>query len=340
MKHLAILICLLFSTFTVAQVEVGLTRLGKAAPLKPEALEKFKNTTTLFVLPDWIDEDVYEKIIEEVWTVTPYKIMAFEDYEIQELYEENYSFLTIDFQKKVRKNTTGNTVNAFYSFIDLSIYDGPEITARRNKFDKRVIDKKMPMILKSNRTTLGRCYLFPSEEFIKVAVKGDRLGVLEGLYAQNIYYNYSAGLLKNYLQKLHKHVSQGSMYTLKKKDHHASKISELITAPLYLPEYTMLKTNIVKGKVTPMKEKEIKNLLESYKYNYETISDAALSEAILNKKDINYLRFVRIDDQTFIQVVNALTGDVIFRDYHLGVIYNLKPKNFEYLSDVISQTDR
>ncbi len=321
-----------------SQIEVGAKRYGRSSPINPEVLQKFKNSTTLFVLPDWIDEASYEAILKEVWTVTPYKLMAFEDYEILDLYEENYSFVTFDFHKKKRKNSTGNSVTAFYAYIDLSLYNAAGINTRKNKFDKRVIDQKMPHILKANRTSLAKCYLYPNEEFIKVAVKGKRLGVLESMYAQNVYYNYSEGLLKNYLQKVHSLILKGNTYSLEKKDHHATKLSKLITGTLYLPAYTTLKTNILKAQVNPRNEKEIKNLLQPYKYAYTTISDQALSTAILNKEDINYLRYVRIDDESYVQVVNALTGDVIYRDYYTGVSYNLKPKNFEYLSEVIAQT--
>lgn len=337
MKNYAFLFFFMLTCITFSQVEVGAKHYGRESPINKEVLEKFKNATTLFVLPDWVSEETYDRLLNEIWTINPYEIITIDDFEIEEMYAENYAFFTIDFHKKNRKNKTGNSVTALYTYLDLSLYDGAEITKRISKFDDRVKGKKMPIILEANRTSLAKCYLYPQEDFIKTAINGKRHGVIESLYASDVYYNYSEGMLKNYLQKVHNQILKGSTYALELKDHDTSQLVELASKTLYIPEYTTLKTNVLKVKVSPMKDKEIKNLFQFYNYAYETISDEALSNAIINKEQLFYLRYVRIDDQKFIQIVNAQTGDIIFKDYVAGFTYNLKPKNFEYLSLTIDQ---
>lgn len=339
MKNYSFLFFLIFTCTAFSQIEVGNKYYSSPRPIKAEVLEKFKKSTTLFVLPDHINIESYDSILKDVWTVNPYKVITFDDFDITESYDENYSFFTIDFQKKNRKNKTGNSITALHSYFDLSLYDGPEITKRINKFDDRVKDKKLPIILKGNRTSLLKFYLYPTDEFVQATATGNRNTILEGLYATDIFYNYSKGMLKNYIQKIHSLILKGNDYSLELKDYDAAKLRELKTTTLYVPEYLTLKTNIIKAKVVQMKDKEIKNLFQAYNYSYETISKEALSDAIINGEELFYLRYVRVDDQKFLQVVNAATGETIFRDYIKEFTFNLKQKNFEYFSDVIDQVN-
>lgn len=336
MKNYVFLFFLICTCTAFSQVEVGAKRYGKNEPIKAEVLEKFKNATTLFVLPDRIDLETYDRLLKEIWTVNPYKIVTIDDFEIEEMYNENYAFFSIDYHKKNRKDKAGNSVTAFHSYFDLSIYDGDEIATRIAKFDDRVKAKKMPIILKGNRTTLAKFYLYPEEEFIGTTLKANRRSIIESLYASDVFYNFSEGLLKNYVQQVNNILLKGYNYILEQKDH-KSQIAELANKTLYIPEYVTLKTNVLKVKVSPMKDKEIKNLFQFYHHSYETISDAALSEAIVKGKELFYLRYVRVDDEKFIQIVNSKTGSIIYRDYVAGFTYNLKPKFFEYLSLTIDE---
>jgi hypothetical protein len=340
MKTYTSLIFALFSCFAFSQLEVGADHYGRKEPIKPEVLEKFKASTTLFVFPDWFSTEEYEEILEQVWTVNSFEILEFDDFDLNELYGENYSFVTLDFERKNRKNKMGNSISGLYTFLDLSLYNAEETSKRLAKFDDRVKSKKLPLILEANRNSLAKFYMYPDEMFIKKAVGRDRISMIEGLYMRDIFYNNSIGMLKNYLQKLNTIILAGDTYHMEKKDYAAEELRTLASSTLFIPEYVKLKPNLVTGKTTEMKDKEFNKLFELYAHSYELISEEELSKAITTNKELLYLRYVRVGTEKFIQVVNSLTGDVIYRDYVAEPLHLLKPDKFEYLSGIIDEINR
>ena len=49
------------------------------------------------------------------------------------------------------------------------------------------------------------------------------------------------------------------------------------------------------------------------------------------------MRYVQTNSEKFIQVVNSITGEVIYRDYIPGLSYKIKAKNLEYLNKVVTK---
>ena len=62
-------------------------------------------------------------------------------------------------------------------------------------------------------------------------------------------------------------------------------------------------------------------LFKYYDYKYQIISSEELNKKIMNNEPIYYLMYVRLNSDRFLSVVNAQTGEVVYRAYHsLGYV--------------------
>lgn len=77
-----------------------------------------------------------------------------------------------------------------------------------------------------------------------------------------------------------------------------------------------------------------------YNYKYEVISDEELNNKILNNEELYYLRYVRMNAERFLQVVNSKTGEIIYRNYITGMSYNIKSKDIKELNDKIKKASK
>ncbi|HRV55265.1 MAG TPA: hypothetical protein P5264_06980, partial [Mangrovimonas sp.] len=78
-------------------------------------------------------------------------------------------------------------------------------------------------------------------------------------------------------------------------------------------------------------------VLSSYDYNYKFIDNDKLDEKILSGEEFYYLKYVRVNSQKFVSIINGKTGEVVYRNYYAGTAfsYNLKSKNIKQLNGLI-----
>ena len=76
------------------------------------------------------------------------------------------------------------------------------------------------------------------------------------------------------------------------------------------------------------------------RFSKSIISDEELNNKILNNEELYYLRYVRMNAERFLQVVNSKTGEIIYRNYITGMSYNIKSKDIKELNDKIKKASK
>jgi hypothetical protein len=114
------------------------------------------------------------------------------------------------------------------------------------------------------------------------------------------------------------------------------EIKDLKDKVLYIPEVYKMEYNPWRMTDKLREEKEVKELLEDYKYKYEFISDTDLEQKILNNEEIFYLRYVSMNGNKYLQVVNGKTGDPVYYSYG-ALTYNIKDNDFDEINDEINK---
>jgi len=337
-----ILLLLFISFQSYSQISVGPIHVGRAKKFKKGVLKKFKNTETIFVLSKLYDKKEYEKILKESWDVTPYKVVDIEDFNLEDYLKGNYSFARlVGFTRttemrslptnKIELNST-----TLYTYIDVSMYDSEKIFKRLNKLSPKRRKKKKEKIIDENELKIARFYLFPKAEFIQKTLSEDDKKIAVALYSEDVFYNYKPGLLKNYFQKINNLIKNEEGYWMYKKEY-LPELKELAKRKLYIPAYLGIKYDAWKANDKKKNEDYFKQIFKDYDYQYEKISDEDLSNRILDNQDFYYLRFVRMNSEKFVQVVNSKTGEIIYRDYIPGFSYNLKSKHIKNLNKKIKK---
>ena len=341
MKNYFLLLLTFISFSGFSQVSFGARHVGKPSDLKPKALEEFKASTTIFVLSDVIDADEYAKILEETWTVTPYKIVPQSEYDLQEYYNKNYSIAELVGFKRSKTTKMGSVVHSLHTYINIGLYDAETIDKKLSKVKakkEKKREEKINEIFRNNKKPIAKIYLFPTSDFVNTALSEEKEVIVEEMYTENVFFNYSTGFLKNYFQQTNDLIDTGETYWMYEKDHDSKKIAGLTTSKLYVPNYITQRTNAFTAEISDGENKDVEKLFSKYDYDYEFISTEDLDKAIEENKEFYYLRYARANAERFLQVVNSKTGEVVYREYITGLSYNLKAKNLGELSDVIAKS--
>jgi len=329
-----------FSGFS--QISFGARHVGKPVKLKKEDIEKFKATTTIFVLSNIIDKAEYEKMLKDTWTVTPYKIVSAEDFSINDYYKGNYSIGELMGYKTMKQMKSGGVVTRLHTYFNVGVYDAEEIDKKLAKLKVKKNEKrksKINRIFFGNKKAIAKFYVFPTSEFVNEALTEESEIIMESMYTKDVFFNYTTGMLKNYFQKTNDLIAAEETYWMYEKDFNQEKLAGLATTKLYIPEYVTQWTDAWGGGIIDRDNEEIKKLFKDYDYDYEFVSKEDLDAAILENKEFYYLRYIRVNAERFAQVVNAKTGDVVYRDYFPGFLsYNLKSKNLGALSKAIAKS--
>ncbi|MBS7232830.1 hypothetical protein KHA90_17565 [Flavobacterium psychroterrae] len=337
MKRILLIVMLALSIQNYAQVAVTPSYRGANDPFEKGELERFKATTTIFVLPQINKKEDYEKILKEVWTVTPYKVVEYKDFKMLDYADGTYSIA--DFDADIKITSKGTTF--VHTNFAVRILDKEKIDKRLKKLkpDDKNYDRKIKELFREDLIYIARAPLSANAVYIAEAMKArtDEKAqiVFEKIYTENSFTNTNLGMLKNYFQDINQIISKGEHSGLY-DDFTKPEIKNLKEATLYIPEAYMMEFSPWKITDKLRDEKDLKKLLEDYKYKYQFIKDEDLQKKILNNEDIYYLRYVSMNANKYLQVVNAKTGSPAYYFYG-GGSYNLKDDDFEDLSKAISK---
>lgn len=338
MKRILLVAMLILGIKNYSQVAITSSDRGANEAFEKGELEKFKSTTTIFVLPQLNKKEDYEKILKEVWTVTPYKVVDYKAFNILDYADGKYSFAKFIGDITISgKGTVYIHTNFAIRILDKEKFDKG---LKKLKSDDKKYNKKLGELFDENLTYIARAPLSVNNKFLvdaMVARSDEKRGNLyERMYTEPSFTNTNLGMLKNYFQQINTIISKGEHCGLY-DDFATPEVKNLKENTLYVPEAYMMEYNAWKGTEKLRDEKDLKKLVEDYKYKYQFIRDEDLEKKILNNEDIYYLRYVSMNGNKYLQVVNAKTGDAPYYFYGAGFAYNLKDDDFKNISKAISK---
>lgn len=330
-----------------SQIAVAYGYRGKPKKLKKSSrryvknkLENFKKTKTIFVLSDVYDKPTYDSILKAGWHVTPYEIVKDKDFNFDDYSGNQYSYAFIDWEKAIfTKNgvPTGNAMVRVY--LNIFMYDFDNIKRQLSKLSAKKRAKKIGYIFGRNKILVARIFLYPKGDFAMFMVINDpdeNNDVNEKLYKEDVLYNYKPGFLKNYFQKISNLIQKNQHYWMfQPSPKYLPELKNLKKKTLYVPDFVAREFNGTEREKKPS-QKFLSNMFKTYDYKYKMISSEELNKKIMNNEPIYYLMFIRANTNRFVSVVNAQTGEIVYRAYHkLG--YKLKSKHIKKLNKAIQK---
>jgi len=336
MKLKSFLLLLFVGFQGISQISVASKHMGRSNKIEKEVIETFKNSETIFVLSNIYDKEVYEEILNDVWDVTPYKIIDIEDFDLKDYSTDDYSIAKLSGIRRERQMKSGGTSVSLFTYVDINMYDNEEIKEKREKYSAKKWERKRRDVLADNTINLARFYIFPNDDFISTGVHKSLTEIEKSLYTEDVFFNYKPGFLKNYFQKVNNLIKAEEGYWMYEFDY-LPELKKLAQETLYIPAYMNIKYNPWTQKDGDGDDENIEDLFKKYEYSYQIISDEEMSDRIMNNESFYYTRYVRQNAERFLQVVNAKTGEIVFRLYVTGMSYKLKPKHIKELNKSIER---
>ena len=342
MKIRFLLVVLLLVTNVFSQVSVSSKHIGGVKGFKKGFLEKFKKTETIFVLSTIYEIEEYQKILDEIWTVTPFRIIDAEEFEIREFLGSKYSIAQMSGIRKEIQSESGRTYPVVYTYFDIKVYDKAMIQKKLSKMSPKKRKEKRSEIMEMYSSDIARFFLYPNDEFIEEVYKGTKQNdniafIVDAIFHRDVFFNYKLGFLKNYLQKINNLLEEEKLNWVY-GNNFINEVANLADETLYIPSYLLNKFNIWKKVHQMQDESYLDELFKSYEYDYELIDDNALNDKILNGEEFYYLRYARTNSERFIDVINSKTGEIVHSQYMIGITSNVKDKNIKELSKCVSKT--
>lgn len=337
MKRILLFIMLAFSVKNYAQVAVSPSYRGADEEFENGELEKFKSTTTIFVLPQLNSKESYEKILKEVWTVTPFKVVEYKDFKELDYLDGTYSFAKLEGDVKV--SSKGGVF--VHTNLGLKIFDKEKFDKgfKKIKPDAKNYSIKVNGVYEGATSYIAKFPLSVKPAFLLDAMKAltsEKAAIIYNrMYTESSFTNTNLGMLKNYFQNINEMIGKGGHCGLY-DDYVNPEVKNLKESTLYIPEAYMMEFNSWKGTEKLRDEKDLKELVEDYKYKFQFIRDEDLEKKILNNEEIYYLRYVSMNANKYLQVVNAKTGLPAYYFYGIAT-YNLKDNDFERISKAVSK---
>jgi len=330
----------LFTYFTShAQVFVSPENSGSKKKAKVSTFEKFKNTKTIFVLSTVHEQQEYEKILHDVWKVTPYQLVRPEDFEMEEYLDGNHSIVQLIAEKELIDMKYGGKSTWTYSYLDFKIYDGLAISENLNRLSAKKRVNKQETIIAENSASLATVQLFAKDELTNSIFFKAPKTVIDTMYHHEVFFNYSLGMLKNYFQKVNNLIENEESYPLSENEY-LPELKNLATNKLYIPSYMTIKYSALGVKDSEENQGNILEVIDNYAYPYEFISDKELSDKIINNEAFYYLRYARMNTARYLEVVNAISGEIVFANISSGLAYKIRPKQIKELNKSIEKAGK
>jgi hypothetical protein len=221
------------------------------------------------------------------------------------------------------------------------------------KKDDKKYSKKLSVIFEENSSFIAKIPLCVTNAFLNdvnkasptpniFGIGGDSDEMLavvhQKMYNEVCFTNTNLGMLKNYFQQISEALSKGEHCGLY-DDFSKPELKNLKGNILYIPEVYKMEYKPMKWSEKLREDKEVTALLKDYKYKFEFISDADLEKKILNNEAIYYLRYVSMNANKYLQVVNAKSGNPVYY-YYGAMTYNLKDDDFEEISNAIDKANK
>lgn len=324
MKKLLYALLISVSGQAQAQIHIGsneIAVMNKPGGIGKETLAAFKKTTTLFTLPysDYVDVALFEKAIQAVWTITPFKIIRPDEL-------SNYT------------NKAGFSIFSFGGYMmNRGSGGGPTASSLHMTYDLWMPGLKK----KSKQEFLARVQLHTDTETFITAIRnsGKRNDdfsrhMLNYLYNDALIYNWGPGFLKGYLKKINDQLVAHKERGPFSEETDKQALRSLLTDTLFIPDYVLLKTNAITGEETFESTEEDEDLKKAYPYPVKVLNSRELNQRIVDSKQpFKYLVYTRSSTDKFINVFES-NGKLLYARY-VKISYNFKNKDLSKLAKTI-----
>ncbi|MGB5983152.1 MAG: hypothetical protein WBG46_13505 [Nonlabens sp.] len=362
MKKKWIGLIVLLGFMTHAQVNVGvIDGNNNLRPLNPELTKEIKEATLIFVKPKYFKTESVTEILESSWTISPYKIVDYNDFDPLEYQGPNFTVCRIYPHVMPRSNNMGlryylvNNQLEFYTLDpDLLTKNIAEIEEDTNseRYNSQIRNALIrsrnawaSISLFDNAASVGDINQSETEQVKQrlrreglISEAEDQLEI-EDIYRtvneKNYFLNLNQGWLKNYIQAVNDAV-ENDMVLSRYQNRYGEAVINLKNQRLLIPEYVGLKMSVLDDDVE-LDQELLAKVLKKYKYDREIVSASEIGQRILNGDDFYYLRYAPVFDWQFIEVVHSTTGKIIFSNHESKSVFtpNFRKKHFKVLSKAI-----
>lgn len=279
--------------------------------LSEEAIEKLRNSQTVFFYRENDDLAELRRALEDVWTISDLVLIPYAEADKIDL--RGKSFFVIEGLRTV--STKYTTVDNSYVFLHLYM----DLTDKKGKDFKQ---------------TFARLDLFPTEEAMKEMSLKKEAEIFNYLYGDAKINNWTPGFLRNYFRNINDLLEKGEGKGIYEGIDKVPGISDMANKTLYVPEYVLEKKSKIYGLVSGAHQPE--KLMRKYPYPYEFKSASEISEAITAGEDFYYLVYTRSSSEKYFTVYHSTTGEIVFNRYK-PMSYNLKSSDFKDIAKSVKR---
>ncbi len=331
-----ILIIFLFLTSITLKGQISVN----SKNLKNAHFQHFDEVKTIFILPEIYNKATYDSILEASWHITPYEVVTLKSFKLNNYIGAQYIFAQLKVfktGKKKKKSHKKNNIN-IRSFIEFYTYNFNKLNKSLKGIYKKNSANKGKLIAEAysnNKITISQLLLYPTGEFRTFVINNNAKAIKEFLSHKDGFFNYKPGFLKNYFQKINNLLTEKKNYWMRNKEF-LPEVKKLTRQTLYISDFVARKFDRSKGTYSVPDTLFINYIFANYKYAYQLINSDELSKKIMRNELLYYLMFVRLNRDRFLQIVNAQTGEIIFRSYEpVAESYDLEPVFIDELNKVI-----
>jgi hypothetical protein len=310
---------LLSSYSTHAQIQVGSATSTKGpGKISKENMKRFKQSTTYFVLQekDYNNIDAFQKAIEKVWNVTPFKIIL--PSEMSNLDANKSSFFFFGGFVTIRQSSRTSTVHTHMS------YDLYMLTPNKKGNLHQEIFGKFMLHLDGDSYRYVTKYSNGSNK--KFSEK-----VIPYLYKEAKMNNWSPTMIAGYLKVINDGLKEEKLRSVFEEYIDKDEIKQLQNNILYIPDYVNIKYNMFTGAEKDTEEDE-DDLKSAYKFPSQYISVSDLENKIAQENNnLYYLSYIKSSTDKYVSIFNSKTGKLLYTNY-TPVSYNFKFKDLKRIS--------
>lgn len=283
-----------------------------------EDLERFKKSETIFAMPEYYSLEAYKSILDEVWDLTPYKLIYEKDLNVEH-YQVGKGIVKLlsrgSAKRKIGEDLPSSST--YLAYLQFQVIDEVKVKRKNTTY---------------NFSLLGLIYFTPGTSAIKDMYFEEKKRIVRNADLVNYKYVY----LKNFIKQVNDNLKEGKIIDFT-DDYFFPELSNLKSEVLYID------VDIFKGRALNSDidmEGYLTTKLENYTLNYEIISYDDLEKKMNENsdKDFYYLMVNQINSYKMISVVNGKTGKIIYQDV-TNMSYELKDTDFKKLEEAINEAE-
>jgi hypothetical protein len=282
----------------------------KDREITEESMQRLKEKTVVFVLPkseaQYMDD--YTKMLSEIWTITPIKVVNYTDVAPYLKNAEKYAFLAIG-GIQVRSSSSGTHT---HYYLTLSV--PYTVAGKKNKV---------------KHDDLCRIELYPKMDVIFHFSDKE---VETEMYSNATFRNFTFPYMTVYLKFLHQNLKDNKRASVFNHYEDKALLSKVKNDTLYIPEELIFSRNKFTGRE---REKDDDDLFSEYPGKYKSVSNSELINIIRTRdesKPIYLFEYILSSTDKYVGVLDIRSGKVIYRRY-TPMSYNLKQKDIRKMMD-------